>query len=170
MIPQQRPSHPEHLAAHAELRDLAAPATVLVVDDDAAIRELLGVMLEVEGHRVLQAACGAEALALVAQHRPDLITLDVMMPDMDGWEVADHLDADVRTAAIPRVMISGKPLGELQGAPGARRAAAVLSKPFDFTQVTRLVHELLAAGAVPQQRAHDGPPQRDVVLAEQVLD
>ena len=145
-------------AAHTGLRDLAAPRTVLVVDDESGIRELLAVILEVEGYRVVQASCGSEALAAVAAHSIDLITLDVMMPDMDGWQVAERLDADARTAGIPRMMISGKPIGELRAAPGARRAAAVLTKPFDFLQLTALIADLLAPAAfVPRQR--DGQMQ-----------
>lgn len=147
-------SHPRpDEAVHAELRILAAPRSVLVVDDEPGIRDLLGVILEVEGYRVVKAAGGADALAVMAAQPIDLITLDVMMPDMDGWEVAARLDADSRTAAVPRVMISGKPIGELRAAPGARRAAAVLTKPFDFLQVTDLIAALLAPAAfVPRQR------------------
>lgn len=152
MVPESRRPF-EQPDAQVELRHLAEARTVLVVDDEPGIRQLLGVILQVEGHRVLEAACGADALALVAQQRVDLITLDVMMPDMDGWEVAERLDSDARTAAIPRVMISGMPLGELRAAPGARRASAVLTKPFDFISLAALVEELLApATGVPQQR------------------
>ena len=165
MIPRQRPPQTAQHAASAQLRDLAAHATVLVVDDEPGIRELLSVMLEVEGHRVVQAADGAEALALVAQHSPDLITLDVMMPGMDGWQVAERLDAEAGTAAIPRIMISGMPLGALQAAPGARRAAAVLSKPFDFAELTRLVTELLAPPVLPQQRGSTADASPEGVLS-----
>jgi CheY-like chemotaxis protein len=166
MTSSPRPEGREHELAHAELRELSAARTVLVVDDEAGVRQLLAVILEMEGHRVLQAASGADALAQVESEPVDLITLDVMMPGLDGWAVAEQLDADPRTAGIPRIMISGKPLDELRAAPGARRAAAVLTKPFDFAELSALVAELLAPRlpTVPAPR-----PAREHVHDRRVL-
>jgi CheY-like chemotaxis protein len=166
MTSSTRPEGPEHQPAHAALRELSAARTVLVVDDESGVRQLLAVILEMEGHRVLQAASGAEALAQVESEQVDLITLDVMMPGLDGWAVGEQLDADPRTAAIPRIMISGKPLDELRAAPGARRAAAVLTKPFDFAELSALVAELLAPRlpTVPAPR-----PAREDVCDSRVL-
>ena len=134
-----------HDSAQRALSDLAGRRTVLVVDDEQSVRELIAVILELEGHRVLQADCGAAALELAAAEDLDLITLDVMMPGLDGWQVADALDADDRTARVPRMMVSGKPLVELQAAPGCSRASAVLTKPFDFAEFADVVRRLLAA-------------------------
>lgn len=66
-------------------------ATVLVVDDDARIRDLLRLYVEREGHRALLAADGPQALSLVSTHHPDLVLLDVMLPGIDGFEVASRL-------------------------------------------------------------------------------
>jgi two-component system cell cycle sensor histidine kinase/response regulator CckA len=134
------------------LSALAGRRTVLVVDDEQPVRELIAVMLELEGLRVLQADCGAAALEIAATEELALITLDVMMPDLDGWQVADALDASERTARVPRVMVSGKPLVELESAPGRERASAVLTKPFDFAEFTTIVQTLLAAPPVPPAR------------------
>ena len=80
--------------------------TVLVVDDDKSVRELLAVILECEGYLVVTAASGADALRLAAELRPDLITLDVMMPDMDGWSVLAALKSDEALRDIPVIMLT----------------------------------------------------------------
>jgi CheY-like chemotaxis protein len=127
--------------------------TVLVVDDDEAIREMLVLALELDGYRVLQAADGRAALEVFAQEQVDLVTLDVMMPGMDGWQVADALRADSRTRAVPRLMISGMPIDELMRACASRQAAAIITKPFDVEKVTALIGRLLSpAEALPAPR------------------
>lgn len=118
--------------------------TVLVVDDDDAIREMLVLALEMEGYRVLQAFDGRAALTVLAEEQVDLVTLDVMMPVLDGWQVVDAMRADPRTRAIPRIMLSGMPIDHLMRACAARQAAAILTKPFDLTYVVALVGHLLA--------------------------
>ena len=80
--------------------------TVLVVDDDPAARNLLGRFLGKEGFRVEEAADGEAALARARSLRPDVITLDVLMPGMDGWAVLAALKADAELAGIPVVMLS----------------------------------------------------------------
>lgn len=137
-MPEQIEINPDVVAALAP-----APKTVLVVDDEVSIRQLIVVMLELEGLRVLEADCGERALEIIATEAVDLITLDVMMPGLDGWQVAAALDADQRTQAIPRVMVSGVPLRELRMAPGADRASAVLAKPFDFVEFINTTTRLL---------------------------
>ena len=126
------------------LRQDAAPdqRTVLVVDDDVSIREMLVLALDLEGYRVLQAESGPEALAIVAEEQVDLVTLDVMMPGMDGWQVADALRADRRTRDVPRIMISGMPIDHLMRACATRQAASIITKPFDLDMVVRLIGQL----------------------------
>jgi PAS domain S-box-containing protein len=102
--------------------------TVLVIDDDPATRDLLRRMLTRDGYRVLQAANGATGLALAREHRPDVITLDVVMPGLDGWEVLAALKEDPEVAAIPVVMLTitdDRSLGFSLG------AAEYLTKPLD---------------------------------------
>ena len=147
-----------HDSARDALSDLAGRRTVLVVDDEQSVRELIAVILELEGHRVLQAESGAVALEVAAAEDLNLITLDVMMPGLDGWQVADALDADERTARVPRMMVSGKPLVELDAAPVRSRAGAVLTKPFDFAEFTDVVRRLLAPPpGVPSPRPAADP-------------
>ena len=80
--------------------------TVLVVDDDPDARKLLGSYVEESGANVVYASGGSEALDMARKHGPDLITLDLMMPGMDGWETLRHLKGDESTMNIPVVIIS----------------------------------------------------------------
>jgi len=148
--------------AHESAQDRVQPElrqrTVLVVDDEESIRQLIAVMLELEGLRVLQARDGEQALEIAQAENLDLVTLDVMMPGLTGWEVADAMDADPRLSVVPRLMVSGVPIVELRRQPGAARAGAVLAKPFDFVEFTEAVQKLLAQpSAVPEPRtsAHE---------------
>lgn len=80
--------------------------TVLIVDDDADARELLSSYLKERGDHILTAADGEQGLAMAREHRPDLITLDLMMPGMSGWEVLSEIKQDETLAAIPVVVVS----------------------------------------------------------------
>lgn len=82
------------------------PATLLIVDDEIQVRKLLETLLRHEGYQTVSAASGEEALQLVAQRPPDLILLDIMMPGMDGYEVANQLKGNQATANIPIIMLS----------------------------------------------------------------
>jgi two-component system alkaline phosphatase synthesis response regulator PhoP len=80
---------------------------ILIVDDEKDIVEMLKYNLEKEGYKVLTARDGKKALEQ-AKQLPDLILLDVMMPEMDGWEVCKYLKRDVKTAAIPVIFLTAK--------------------------------------------------------------
>ena len=81
--------------------------TILVVDDEKDILEMLKYNLEKEGYKVLTARDGKKALEQ-ARNLPSVILLDVMMPEMDGWEVCKHLKRDTRTAAVPVIFLTAK--------------------------------------------------------------
>ena len=84
------------------------PRTVMVVDDDADILDMTRLVLEGGGYSVLGAGSGSEALRTLERDRPDLILLDINMPEMDGWQVLRVLKVDERTSAIPVAMFSIK--------------------------------------------------------------
>ena len=114
--------------------------TVLVVDDDPTARELLSANLKGAGYRLLQASSGDEALSLARSMRPDAITLDVMMPKPDGWDVLSALKADAVLRDIPVViitMLSDRGIGLSLG------AVEVLTKPVERAQLTALIHNLV---------------------------
>jgi diguanylate cyclase (GGDEF)-like protein len=114
--------------------NFAGTQKVLVADDDIVNRQVLAELLKPE-HTVLLAKNGEQALERAARHLPDLILLDVVMPDMDGYEVLRRLRADAQTAHITVIFISG--LGQPEDeANGLKMGAAdYISKPFNETVV-----------------------------------
>ena len=100
----QNPEPEEPAADPSRSSELGPSRLVLVIDDDAIVRDLLGRTLKREGYRVRTAAGGKEGLTLANQLRPDAITLDVMMPGLDGWTVLATLKADPETATIPVIL------------------------------------------------------------------
>jgi two-component system cell cycle response regulator DivK len=92
-------------------RDEDTPVTlVLIVDDNEKNRRLARDVLRAAGFRTLEAATGATAIALATEHTPDVILMDLRLPDMDGTEAARKLEDDVRTAQIPILAMSALPL------------------------------------------------------------
>jgi GAF domain-containing protein/CheY-like chemotaxis protein len=130
----------EEPIAPAPLADHVRPGvgTVLVIDDEATVRDLMQRFLIKEGFRVITAASGEEGLRRARELRPDAITLDVMMPGMDGWAVLSALKAEPDVADIPVIMLTivdDKNLGYALG------ASDYLTKPIDRERlVTVLKH------------------------------
>jgi DNA-binding response OmpR family regulator len=121
----------------------------LVVDDELSIRTLIEVTLQLEGFDTIGAPDGPTALRLAEERRPDVITLDVMMPGMDGWEVAARLEG----SGIPIVIVSGMTSSDLATDPDRHHAAAVIGKPFDFATFVETVRGVLHLTAeVPAPR------------------
>ena len=120
-----------------------AARRVLVVDDERSIRLLCRVNLAASGIDVLEAEDGNQALELARAERPDLVLLDVMMPDVDGWTVARELAADEQTRHIPVVFLTAraeaadKRKGEQLGGVG------YLVKPFDPVSIGDYVDDVL---------------------------
>jgi len=120
---------------------------VLVVDDDDVIRQLITVNLELEGFEVATAVDGQDCLDRVRDVRPDVITLDIMMPRLDGWETAGRLRADPDTAGIKVVLLSAR-AQEADLERGSRIGVdAYLTKPFDPDELIEVVRRL--AGLPP---------------------
>ncbi len=118
------------------------PHTILVVEDEADISELIALQLKSEGFDVLTTALGEEALALARSKPVDLITLDMMLPDITGMEVLRRLKADTKTADIPVIVVSV--IQPKVGGP-AWGAADHISKPFALTKLLSSVRRTLAA-------------------------
>lgn len=121
----------------------STPAIILIVDDEVTVRKLMQVLLHSQGYRTLTASSGQEALALIARQPPDLILLDIMMPGMDGYEVASRLKADKSTSSIPIIMLSA--LGEQSARLLGLEAGAedFLSKPVESAELWLKVRNLL---------------------------
>src|SRR5215813_6884911 len=114
---------------------------VLVIDDDATARELIADHLKAEGFSVVTAAGGVEGLKLAKELRPTAITLDVMMPDLDGWSVLATLRQDPELADIPVIMIT---IADEHRRGIALGAAGYLTKPIDRERLHRLVSRFRA--------------------------
>jgi chemosensory pili system protein ChpA (sensor histidine kinase/response regulator) len=114
--------------------------TVMVVEDEPAIRGLLSMTLESENYEVETAGDGREALSKLEQRAPDVILLDLMLPNMDGWTLIDVLGDDSATDGIPIIVVSaGQPyLGVGEGG-----VQAFLSKPFDVDTLLKVLEEVL---------------------------
>ena len=111
--------------------DTGSKRTVLVVDDDAALRLLCRVNLEQSGFRVVEASDGDEALELIEADRPDAILLDIMMPRVSGWQVAADLLGDPATDDIPIVFISALTRHADRLRAAGLGALGYFAKPFD---------------------------------------
>ena len=123
------------------------PTTILIVDDQPDNREMLSTLLAQEGYRTLTAAGGMEAMDLIASDHPQLILLDVSMPDMDGYAVASLLKADPKTASIPIVMVTAH-TGRGARVVGLHTGAEdYLTKPVDAPELLLKVRNLLRLSA-----------------------
>ena len=118
--------------------------TVLVVDDDASVRGLLSKTLEKEGYRIIAAGNGVEALALARAHRPQAITLDVLMPQMDGWRTLKEFKADAELRDIPVIMVTV--LNE-RGMAIPLGAADFMTKPVDRQRLAAILREHCGASS-----------------------
>jgi two-component system cell cycle response regulator DivK len=116
---------------------------VLIVDDYEQNRKLARDVLRAGGFRTLEAATGAEAVSLAAAHRPDVILMDLRLPDMDGTDAARELGAAPRTAAIPVVALSSVPLRG-HGGPLSARFAGYLEKPISVGEFADQVRRYCA--------------------------
>ena len=129
-------------------------ATVLVVDDEADIRELIRLNLELDGHEVIPAANGAEGLEYAVGEHPDVVVLDVMMPEMDGWETLAQMKAspDPVIAHIPVIMLTARAddLDRIRG--GIEGAIRYLTKPFSPSELRSEVADALTGDPEPTKR------------------
>jgi len=118
---------------------------VLVVDDDEVIRQLIEVNLTLEGFEVVTAVDGQDCLEKAAQLSPDVITLDVMMPRLDGWVTATHLRNNPVTAGIRVVLITARAQEDDRDRGQQIGVDAYLTKPFDPAEMIRVVRALAGA-------------------------
>ena len=118
-------------------------ARVMAVDDDHVIRGLLEVNLEMEGHEVVMAVDGQDALAKVRSDPPDLILLDVMMPNVNGWQVAEELKSDEATRDIPIIFLSARAMDADVRKGTSLGVESYVTKPFDPIDLMELIDRLL---------------------------
>jgi CheY-like chemotaxis protein len=121
--------------------------TVLVADDEPALLRLMEYLLTREGHRLLTATNGDEALQIARDERPDLVVLDIMMPRQDGYMVAQAIRADTVIGKTPIIMLSARAQEEDIARGVAVGVDTYLTKPFSPEQLLELVATYLAEAA-----------------------
>ena len=121
--------------------------TILIVDDEEDVLDLLQLVFETSGFVVRRASTGKSAVSSAWEQPPDVVLLDVVMPEMDGWQVLRTLKGDERTRNVPVVMLSAraerrdKMIGLQEGAEG------YIAKPFSPAEVVREVQSFLERGS-----------------------
>ena len=116
---------------------------MLIVDDEAAIRLICRINLRDAGLKIVEAADGETGLSLARAQRPDLILLDIMLPGMDGWDIAEALAADSKTAEIPILFLSARLDEEDQLRAYEAGAVGYITKPFDPAELAGAVESIL---------------------------
>jgi pilus assembly protein CpaE len=132
---------------------LDMPEKILVVDDDIDSLKLIGLMLQRNGYEVVAASIGSQALTKAASEHPDLIILDVMMPDMNGYEVCRSLRKNPETRAIPIIMFTAKTLIDDKVAGFEAGADDYLTKPTHPAELASRVRAILSRSVAQRPQA-----------------
>ncbi len=119
---------------------------ILVVDDDEGLRRILGVTLGEEEFELRYAGDGEEAIVMAAEFRPDLVLLDVMMPNVDGFQVCQVIKSNPKTRAARVVMLTASATEKDRARGRAAGADEYFGKPFSPTKLLNRIYELLDTG------------------------
>ena len=114
-------------------------ATILVVEDEQPIADLIQKILAKEGHNVHTACTGAEGVRKAIELKPNLIMMDITMPEMDGYEATQQIKANESLKDVPVIFLTGKSAQEDGGRAFARGGVAYVRKPFSNVQIRDLV-------------------------------
>ena len=128
---------------------------ILIVDDDADSLKLIGLMLQRQGYEIIAANTGQQALDRATAERPDLVILDIMMPDMDGYDVCRRLRHDSATQAIPIIMFTAKTMVDDKVAGFEAGADDYLTKPTHPAELASRVKVVLARNAAQRLGKND---------------
>lgn len=119
--------------------------TILIIEDNDHILELFSELLTAEGYHVIAFADGQSGLEAIYEHQPDLILCDMMMPEMNGWEVLRNAKMHQKTSVIPFVLMSGSSALEVRVQALHKGACAYLEKPFTVDNLLNVVSTCLNA-------------------------
>jgi CheY-like chemotaxis protein len=123
--------------------DEAAQRTILVVEDDPTMLDILRIFLEDSGCRILAANSGRGAIDMARAERPEVVTLDLGLPDMDGQDVIRELRSDPDWSGPRIIVVTARSFAPRP----SDRVTAVLTKPFDASELEQVVQDALAAAA-----------------------
>jgi len=140
------------------------PGKVLIIDDDPVIIEAMSARLDHAGHEIHSASDGESGLAAVEELRPDVILLDIALPDMDGFEVNRRLKAAPDLADIPVIFVSANAKDWAKRKAFSMGAKFYFSKPYDFNRLISVVGAAVDASACPdgaKEFAHERQTRAD---------
>ncbi len=133
---------------------------VLLVDDDPLILEVLSTVLDLEEFEVTVTTDGESSLELVADHRPDVVVCDVMMPGIDGYEVCRALKSGVAGVEVPVILLTARDRSEDRAAGEAAGCDAYLTKPFSPLHLIEVIRSMPASREIPPNGRAGAPPER----------
>jgi two-component system chemotaxis response regulator CheY len=129
--------------------EVSSRKVVLLVEDDTAIRVLLKKALQRLGLKVFEASNGRGAINFLTNNKPDLVCLDLVLPELSGFEILTFIRRNRRFDALPVLVVSARPLPEDQAQAREQGASAYLTKPFTRGEFEHCVRSLLAANSDP---------------------
>jgi len=124
--------------------------SILIVDDEAMTRNLLRLMLERDGFEIVEAEDGEQAIEMIQAQRPDVVIMDVMMPNMDGFTACQHLRNQIETANLPIIMLSARTQIEAVRAGLQAGANRYMTKPISKPELVNTISELLTKAPLPE--------------------
>ncbi len=122
-------------------------ATILVIDDEAEITQIIEAFLENAGYNVITENSSVMGIERARELKPDLILLDIMMPNMDGYEICDELKKSVETSSIPVVFLTGKDSRDDRGKSFRVGGDMFVKKPFSCERLLEIVNIVLLSAA-----------------------
>lgn len=120
---------------------------ILIVEDEESLLKLESILLSSRGYDVTGVLDGKAALEQMAVNRPDLVILDIMLPEMDGFDVCRRIKADTETCHIPVIMLTAKKSSQDRERGMTAGASAYVTKPFKSARIVEIIQGLLAPGA-----------------------
>jgi CheY-like chemotaxis protein len=152
---KERPPSSSHPSVQrdnpAAAGDSGSSVRVLAVDDDPSMCKLLRIMLEPKGFEVLEAYSGARALTITKRELPDVLLLDIMMPDIDGFDVCRVLKLDPTTKGIPIIFVTAKAGQEHLDRGMSLGAQGYITKPFRPEVLIDKLYEVIGRGTNPRR-------------------
>lgn len=124
-------------------------STILVVDDEELTRKLLRLMLERDGYKIVEAEDGLVALEAVSQHQPDIVILDVMMPNLDGFATCQRLRSQPETATLPVILLSARSQQDAFNEGERVGANRYMTKPISRPTLLQTINDLLLSEQQP---------------------
>lgn len=118
-------------------------ATVLIIEDEANIRMFVAANLEARGYQVLEAGTGTDGLRLLHEHQPQVVILDMRLPDMEGWHILDTMAGDDSVRAIPVIMMSASTSGAIPNAKSYSNLVERLTKPASVQTLVETVQRVV---------------------------